>query len=146
MDLKVGQKAVLERVFTQEEFNRFAVLSGDDNPIHVDPEFSSRTKFGRTVAHGMFLYSNISRALGEILHGFAFAQLEQEMIFQAPTYTREKVEIRLEVLSLGAGGQAEIKTDVVKPDGQFGCQGRTIVSLPGSKVDRKDLQDDNKSP
>jgi acyl dehydratase len=44
------------KTFTQAEFDAFARLSGDDNPIHVDPEFSARTRFGRTVAHGMLLY------------------------------------------------------------------------------------------
>ncbi len=36
-----------EWVPTQEEFDIFAHVSGDDNPIHVDPEFSARTRFGR---------------------------------------------------------------------------------------------------
>ena len=40
-------------------FDRFARLSGDDNPIHVDPAFSARTRFGRTVAHGMLLYGRV---------------------------------------------------------------------------------------
>ena len=55
--------------FTQDDFNRFAALSGDDNPIHVDPEFSARTKFGRTVAHGMLLYGVISGAVSATFSG-----------------------------------------------------------------------------
>ncbi len=53
--LQVGQIESVKRVFSQTDFNRFAALSGDDNPIHIDPEFSAKTKFGQTVAHGMFL-------------------------------------------------------------------------------------------
>lgn len=53
--LQVGQTESLRRVFTQTDFIRFAALSGDDNPIHVDPDFSAQTKFGQAVAHGMFL-------------------------------------------------------------------------------------------
>jgi len=44
---------------TQADFDAFAAVSGDDNPIHVDPEFSAHTRFGRTVAHGMLLYSRL---------------------------------------------------------------------------------------
>lgn len=44
------------RVLTQLDFNRFAALSHDDNPIHCDPAFAKTTHFGATVAHGMFLF------------------------------------------------------------------------------------------
>src|SRR5690606_41700541 len=46
----------VKRVVTQRDFDRFASLSRDDNPIHCDPAFASGTHFGATVAHGMFLY------------------------------------------------------------------------------------------
>ena len=59
----------IRRTFSQSDFDRFAALSGDDNPIHVDPEFAARSKFGRTVAHGMFLYGNVCRLLGTPLPG-----------------------------------------------------------------------------
>src|SRR5688500_2787 len=47
----------LVRSLSQAEFDLFARISGDNNPIHVDPEFSARTRFGRTVSHGMLLYT-----------------------------------------------------------------------------------------
>ncbi len=48
-----------EWVPTQAEFDLFAQISGDDNPIHVDPDFSARTRFGRTVSHGMLIYGKL---------------------------------------------------------------------------------------
>nr|HMN66206.1 MaoC/PaaZ C-terminal domain-containing protein [Burkholderiaceae bacterium] len=48
-----------KRVVTQRDFDRFAALSRDDNPIHCDPGFARGTHFGATVAHGMFLYGLI---------------------------------------------------------------------------------------
>ncbi len=62
--MQVGQVESVNRVFSQTDFDRFAALSGDDNPIHVDAEFSARTRFGRTVAHGMLLYSIACSVLG----------------------------------------------------------------------------------
>ena len=55
--LEIGQSAIAERVFSQSDFDRFAALSGDDNPIHVNPEFAARSRFGRPVCHGMLLYT-----------------------------------------------------------------------------------------
>lgn len=126
MNLHPGQALSFERVFTQQQFNRFAALTGDDNPIHVDPEFSARTKFGRTVAHGMFLYANLIRALGEIAPGAV--QLEQELMFPSPTYAGEIVTLNVSVTELLAAGPARLSTDVVKFDGSFGCQGSALLA------------------
>lgn len=132
---QVGQVEVVSRVFTQEDFHRFAALSGDDNPIHVDPQFSARTGFGRTVAHGMLLYGAVSAALGTRLPGPGTWQLEQELMFPRPTYADEQVTVRLEVTAHQPGeGLADLTTILVRPDGNVGLEGRTLVRLPGSRT------------
>ena len=45
--------------FSQADFHRFARLSGDHNPIHVDPDYAAGTRFGATVSHGMLLFSAV---------------------------------------------------------------------------------------
>lgn len=92
-------RAVLERAFTQREFDAFARLSGDDNPIHVDPEFSARTRFGKTVAHGALLCS-VLRALCEKLAP-GWRQARQDVMFPAPTYVGETVTFTAEIIEDG---------------------------------------------
>lgn len=87
--MMTNDSLAIERALTQADFNAFAALSGDDNPIHVDPEFSARTSFGRTVSHGMLLYS-ILRGLAEKLAPGA-RQLSQELMFPAPAYADERL-------------------------------------------------------
>jgi acyl dehydratase len=131
MEIEPGASAILCRTFEQRDFDRFAALSGDDNPIHVDPAFAARTRFGRTVCHGMLLYSTICRALTDEL-GPGFAQQEQELMFVTPTYTGEEVAVRLEVTAVQPeSGSADISTVITRPDGSIACHGRTRVSLPG---------------
>ena len=108
LPLQTGQIDSVKRVFSQADFDRFAALSGDDNPIHVDPEFSAQTKFGRTVAHGMFLYSAVCSVLGSRLPGPGTVQLEQELMFPSPTYAGEEVTIQLEVTRVAEELVAEI--------------------------------------
>ena len=78
---------VVERTLTQEDFDAFARLSGDDNPIHVDPDFSARTRFGRTVSHGMLLLTVLRGLLEEIVPGAR--QVAQKLMFPAPTFADE---------------------------------------------------------
>ncbi len=43
------------RTFQTEDQERFAALSGDRNPLHLDPIFARRTPFGRPIVHGLHL-------------------------------------------------------------------------------------------
>jgi acyl dehydratase len=37
---------------TQAHIDAYAEVSGDFNPVHVDPEFARTTPYGSTIAHG----------------------------------------------------------------------------------------------
>ncbi len=133
--LSVGQAESVQRVFSQSDFDRFAVLSGDLNPIHVDPQFAARSRFGRTVAHGMFLYSVVCSVLGTRLPGPGTLQVEQDLIFPSPTYAGEQVTVHLEVTEPGpAEGLIDLATVILRPDGSAGLQGRTLVRLPDTDL------------
>ncbi|MEW5423790.1 MaoC family dehydratase [Amorphus sp. 3PC139-8] len=102
---------------TQAEFDLFAKLSGDDNPIHVDPEFSARTRFGRTVSHGMLIYS---RVWALIRTGWPQAgHAAQTMMFPNPAYAGEPLTIRI---APDADGTLQIAV-ARKADGEIVFQG-----------------------
>ena len=58
----------LQKKITQEVIDRWAEVSTDFNPLHVDPEFAKKTRFGGTIAHGhialSFLCEMMHRWLG----------------------------------------------------------------------------------
>ena len=135
--LEVGQSITARRTFSQADFDRFAALSGDDNPIHVDPEFSARTKFGRTVCHGMLLYSTICQVLGEKLPGPGMVQLEQSLMFPSPTFTGEEMTVRLEVSEVRPDdGIATLETTISHVDGRIACQGQSAVGQDARLLDQ----------
>jgi 3-hydroxybutyryl-CoA dehydratase len=52
-NLEVGAEVPpVEKSITQEMINAWAEVSGDGNPLHVDPEYAKTTRFGGTIAHG----------------------------------------------------------------------------------------------
>lgn len=75
------------RVLSQADFDLFARVSGDDNPIHVDAAFSARTRFGRTVSHGMLLYTVLWGLVRR--HVPDARQTSQTLMFPAPAFAGE---------------------------------------------------------
>jgi acyl dehydratase len=126
--LTIGKRFYFNREFSQNDFNKFAEISKDDNPIHIDPNFSKRTHFGRTVAHGMFLYGNIYQALESLFPNSGLIQLNQELIFPSPTYTGEKIVIELLLANINPSEDTyTFETTIKRPNGELGLQGSTTV-------------------
>ena len=63
-DLSVGMRSETRAIITEDMINTFADITGDHNPIHVDPVFAATTDFGQRIAHGALSASFISAVLG----------------------------------------------------------------------------------
>lgn len=53
-DIVIGESVSLERTLTAQDIQLFALVSGDVNPLYVDPEFAATTHFNTVFAHGMW--------------------------------------------------------------------------------------------
>ena len=60
--VEVGQSATYARTVTRADLDRFAELSGDDHPQHVDAAYAATTRFGARIAHGALLVAYMSAA------------------------------------------------------------------------------------
>lgn len=89
--------AVLDREFSQADFDAFAGLSGDNNPIHVDPEFSARTRFGKTVAHGALLCAVLRGLVEKLVPGGH--QLSQSVMYPSPSPADTPLRFEAEIIS-----------------------------------------------
>ena len=106
---------------TQAEFDAFARISGDDNPIHVDPDFSANTGFGRTVSHGMLIYSKLWALLHAGWPGRRHRM--QEMMFPNPSFAGETLD-----LTVTADGAQIAMTAVRRADGAVCFTGRAELA------------------
>ena len=116
---------VLEKVFTQADFDAFAELSGDDNPIHVDEVFSAKTRFGRTVSHGMLLGTILRGMLDRLVPGAR--QVEQKLMFPSPTYAGDAM--RFAVVRKSDDGRhvvADVSCERIE-DGVITCAGEAAL-------------------
>jgi NAD(P)-dependent dehydrogenase (short-subunit alcohol dehydrogenase family) len=80
------------RTFGAEDQARFAAMSGDFNPIHMDPVAARRTYAGETVVHGMhlliWLLDSIKAQFPDI------SQLSALKVrFREPVYLEQRVDV-----------------------------------------------------
>ena len=64
--LEVGQTAQYSKTVEERDIQLFAAMSGDHNPVHLDPEFAAATTFKERIAHGMFSGALISAAVAAV--------------------------------------------------------------------------------
>ncbi len=100
MKFKVGDTASVTKTFTQEDVEKFAELSGDRNPIHLDKAHAKGTRFGRRIAHGMLTSSLISNVIGNKLPGEGSIYLGQTLRFLAPVFPDDTITARAIVTSV----------------------------------------------
>jgi 3-hydroxybutyryl-CoA dehydratase len=98
---------------SQETINRYADLSGDYNPIHVDEEAAAASEFGGTIAHGPIALQTFFRSLTEWLGTPAPpAGTEVKITFRAPTRPGDTIHCEL----IEQDGD-EITTECLNQDG-----------------------------
>lgn len=92
-EIAVGASASIVRTLTERDIDLFAVMSGDVNPAHVDPEFARSDMFREVIGHGMWGGSLISTVLGTKMPGPGTIYLEQTLQFRRPVKVGDTMTI-----------------------------------------------------
>lgn len=98
--IKVGDTAQMERAICEADVLKFAELSGDYNPVHLDEAYAKTTRFGGRIAHGLFCSSMVSALLGMELPGLGTIILSENMRFLYPAYIDDIITARVQVASI----------------------------------------------
>ena len=99
-DLHVGQMATLSKTITDADILMYSVVSLDTNPLHLDEEIASQSRFGGRIAHGMLSAGLISALLGTRLPGPGTIYMRQSLTFKAPVRIGHTVKATVEITDL----------------------------------------------
>ena len=109
---------------TQEGIDAYAELSGDFNPLHVDPEVAAASEFGGIIAHGPIALHAFFRSATRWLGVEALPPGSQVSVtYRAPTRPGDEVTCVLREMRDAGDGRTEIEAECVNQDGT------TVVSV-----------------
>jgi acyl dehydratase len=83
--------------FSQVDVQRFAEVTGDRNPLHLDAEYASKTIFKQPIMHGFLGGSVFSKVFGMLFPGEGTIYLKQSMEFLRPMLVDTDYEATFEV-------------------------------------------------
>ena len=98
-DMLIGVHRDLDWRVETSDLDRFASISGDYNPLHVDAEFARSRGFPDRVAHGFLLGAKISAFVGTIMPGRDCLLLETQIAWPRPYFAGDTVNIRGEIVT-----------------------------------------------
>ena len=124
-ELYVGQKASVQKTFTDADLRAFAEVSLDTNPIHLDEEYAKTTIFGNLIAPGVMSFMSVwakyleNDFVGEEL----IAGKSTKMEWFKPVYADDVLQGKAVITNLvrrnAKNGIVEISMDVINQKGEL---------------------------
>ncbi|MGB3618543.1 MAG: MaoC family dehydratase [Catalinimonas sp.] len=114
--------------YAQADVARFAEVTGDDNPLHLDADYAADTPFKQPIIHGFLGASIFSKILGTLFPGSGTIYLEQTLAFKRPMYVDTDYTAHVEVVEVDrARHRAVVETWVVGERNKRVIEGRAVI-------------------
>ncbi|MFA6989206.1 MAG: MaoC/PaaZ C-terminal domain-containing protein [Candidatus Gastranaerophilaceae bacterium] len=135
-DLKpgVGDKHKIIFTITQDQINKFAEISGDNNPIHVDPEYikekhasNPKYPFKGNISHGLLAAGKFSAFYGKLLPGLDTLYTGLNIKLLSPIYPGKEYAAIFEAKEMPKDHRLVYENKIVDPE------------LYGTNPDKPDL-------
>ena len=125
--IELNQTYHHEFSFSQQDVIDFARVTGDENPVHLDEEFASKTMFKTRIMHGMLGACVFSKVFGTLFPGDGTIYLSQSVNFLKPMYVDKNYIAHFEVLEIQEKNRALIATSIVNSEGKKVVVGEAVV-------------------
>ena len=134
-DIEMGMTRYVRKVITDQDIEKFAEISTDHNPVHLDDEYARDTIFEGRIAHGMLTAGLVSAVIGEQLPGHGTIYMSQNLKFLAPVRPGDLVHAEVKVLDMVID-KRRVKLDCrCEVNGKNVLVGEAMVLAPSRKFD-----------
>ena len=109
VDIFVNKEISVSKKISEEDIKIFLKLSGDNNPIHHDEDFSKKSIFKGRIAHGLLAIGLISSALTRLM-GPGNVWISQDFKFLKPIRIDDVITAKLKILDIEKNLTCNIET------------------------------------
>ena len=135
--IAIGDSASIQRTLSADDIALFAVMSGDDNPQHLDAEFGASSRYQGVIAHGMWGAALISAVLGTRLPGAGTVYTGQTLRFLLPVRVGDTLDIGVTVTGREASTRkVTLACRCVNQHGEIVLDGVAEVIAPSEQIER----------
>ena len=99
-EIKLGMTGTYTKRITSDDVERYAQVTGDYNPLHMNEDFAKTTQFKGRIAHGMISAGLISACLSTTYPGPGAVHLGQTLKFVKPVYINDTLRARVKVIDI----------------------------------------------
>src|SRR3989338_6042266 len=111
--IKIGSEYSFHRVFSNDDILSVARLTGDFNPLHINPDHGHKI-FKQNIVYGMLAASLFSTLVGMYCPGKNCLYLSQQIEFLKPIYPNQEINVRGTVMNkVKALKILHIKTEIL---------------------------------
>lgn len=128
-ELSVGMSAEFAKTITEADILLFGAASGDNQAVHFDEEYASKTLFKGRIAHGILSAGVISAALGNRLPGPGTVYLAQTLKFKAPVRAGDTVRAKVTIKEIVPEKKRVVLETVASVKGSPVLEGEATVMV-----------------
>lgn len=90
-EIQPGESASLSRTLRPEDIQTFAVMSGDNSPTFLDPDYAKTFAFGEVIGHGMWPGVLVATVISRRLPGPGTIYIDQSIHFSHPVHIGDTI-------------------------------------------------------
>ncbi len=123
--VSVGDSVEFSKELSAADVERFALASGDTNPIHLDDEHAGATRFGGRIVHGILATGLISAGLAQLPGDIVY--LSQDVEFLRPVEIGAQATATVSIAESLGNDRYRLRTQLHTAPDELAIDGEAIV-------------------
>ncbi len=131
LELNVGDYAECVKCIEDKDVVLFSEVSGDRNPVHLNEDYASTTRFKHRIAHGHLVSSLFSALLGTELPGQGSIYLSQDIHYLKPVYLNDEIRAVVKVVECDTTrNRVKLETNAYNQNNEIVISGMAEIMPP----------------